>query len=135
MGQQNVLYRTQDNEYEKYSKLSACQIDSKYVWEKFRVGEKVKKDTWRHSYLMKETLAQDNCEIVDYIHYKLNEVMKRNCNFKFTSERAVSDGSQRSTLVQAFSKNPTHFSGGSCQDTCNIVTYIDKDFEWEKIEW
>lgn len=113
MGQQNVLYRTQNNEYEKYSKLSACQIDSKYVWDKFRIGEKVKKDVWLHSYLMKETLAQDNCEIVDYIHYKLNEGMKRNCNCQ-------------STYCNCKPKT---------YDMCNIVTYIDKDFEWEKIEW
>jgi hypothetical protein len=71
-GQQNFLYLTQENYFDKFEKDLLKQADLLYLNKKFGVGEEVNIDKVRHSQMFHNILCTDECELIDWVWKKIN---------------------------------------------------------------
>jgi hypothetical protein len=71
-GQQNFLYLTQENYFDKFENNLLKYADLLYLNKKFGVGEDVDKDKVRHSQLFYNILCTDECELIDWVWKKIN---------------------------------------------------------------
>jgi hypothetical protein len=71
-GQQNFLYLTQENYFDKAESDLLKYADLLYLNKKFGIGEDVDKDKVRHSQLFYNILCTDECELIDWVWKKIN---------------------------------------------------------------
>lgn len=117
MGVQNIKYHNQDTLQERFQNLSEDFAKRTWIYDYFRVGEKIKKDEWMNAYLMQETLCTTNCEIVDYIWRKVNGLLEEETKKK---------------------KHKKFLDLNDLYDDYNIINinnYITEQATWSDIQW
>jgi hypothetical protein len=71
-GQQNFLYLTQENYFDKFENDLLKHADLYYLNKKFGVGEDVNIEKVRHSQMFYNILCTDECELIDWVWKKIN---------------------------------------------------------------
>jgi len=113
LGQQNVEYYNQDSIQDHHRKRSENLARKKYVYDHYRVGEKVKMEQWKHAYLLEETFCTENCEIVDWIWMKTNGLLKG---------QKVGDSIDLNIMATEY-------------NIYNVNNYITQRATWSEVEW
>jgi hypothetical protein len=71
-GQENYLYLTQENYFDKSESDLIQGADLYYLNKKFGVGNDVDKDRIRHAQLFYNILCTDECELIEWVNKKIN---------------------------------------------------------------
>jgi hypothetical protein len=82
-GQQQILVLNQESLFEKFAKENLRQADLYYAEKKFKVGEGMDELKALHSYILKDVLCEDDCEIVNFLYKRITgqlECSKRRKN-------------------------------------------------------
>lgn len=70
-GQIQIETLDQQSLYENFAQEELKQADNYYLFEKFRIGKGMNETKTLHSYLYKNMLCNDNCEITKFIDKQL----------------------------------------------------------------
>lgn len=71
-GQQNYLYLSQEDYFDKAEEEILRAADLQYIVKKFGVGEGPDKDKLRHNQLFYNILCTDECELIEWVSKKIN---------------------------------------------------------------
>jgi hypothetical protein len=71
-GQENYLYLTQEDYFDKAESDLLKGADQYYLNKKFGIGEDVNKDKIRHAQLFYGILCTDECELIEWVNKKIN---------------------------------------------------------------
>lgn len=71
-GQQNFLYLTQENYFDKFENDLLKHADLYYLNKKFGVGDDVDMEKVRHAQMFHNILCTDECELIEWVWKKIN---------------------------------------------------------------
>lgn len=112
MGQQSLDIKNRVSVLDKVQKELLNNADNKYMKEHFLVGEEVDTDKVKHNLLIEYALCTPNCEVIDWVWYKINGALpnKKEWAFDMTPEKAN---------INIY----------------NITKYIKEESTWNDVQW
>lgn len=73
MGQQSLKIKNRVEVLNQIQKELLEDADKKYMKDHFLVGEDINMDKVKHNQLIEYALCTPNCEIIDWVWYKINK--------------------------------------------------------------
>lgn len=112
MGQQSLNIKNRISVLDKVQKGLLKDADNKYMKDHFLVGEKVNMDKVRHNLLIEYALCTPNCEVIDWVWYKINGALpnEKEQTFDMTPEKAN---------INIY----------------NITKYVKEESTWDSVQW
>lgn len=112
MGQQSLNIKNRISVLNKTQKELLKDADKKYMKDHFLVGEKVNMDKVKHNILIEYALCTTNCEVIDWVWYKINEALPNQKDKRFDLTPAKID------IIDI-----------------NIYNSIEEENKWEDVQW
>lgn len=115
MGQQSLYIKNRSQIIKTTKKELLEDSDKRYLKKHFLLGKEINKDKVKHNLLIEYALNTINCEIIDWVWYKINGAMKENDrqNYRYNC-----------MLPEKANINVK-----------KVYKYTQTENVWEKVEW
>lgn len=112
MGQQSLNIKDRSSVLGKVHGELLSDADNKYMKDHFLVGEKVDMDKVKHNFLIEYALCTTNCEVIDWVWYKINGALpnEKEQTFDILPEK---------TNINIY----------------NITKFVKEESNWSEIQW